>query len=222
MHKEFYGWYDSGEMVRVPIFAIYHARYKTKFVFCEFPIVTSHQFITLIPKENIYLDVLRLKALLAYLNSSFTQYYIEIRGTPAAKGPIGLEVSIARDMPILDIRKLSDKAITELAALFDRLESEARHIGGASEREQLEKLKPVIFEIDKALAKLLNIPESVVKLIEDQVNMLVERRVTGGKEAMRESVKGETEVKLKPPRRHRSSESTKHLPLDLFMTKNQP
>jgi hypothetical protein len=71
-------------------------------------------------------------------------------------------------MPILDIRKLSDKQIAKLAPLFDKLESEARRIGGASEREQLEKLKPVIYEIDRVLAELLNIPEDVVKLVEDQ------------------------------------------------------
>jgi hypothetical protein len=218
MPKEFHGWYDLGGVVKVPIFTIYHARYKTKFVHCKFPIATSHQFITLIPRENVHLDELQLKALLAYLNSSFVQYYIEVRGTPAAKGPIGLEVSIARDMPILDIRKLSDKQIAKLAPLFDKLESEVRRIGGASEREQLEKLKPVIYEVDRVLAELLNIPEDVVKLVEDQVDMLVERRIAGSKEEKRESVRGETEVKLKPPRRRRKAEAMPRAsPLERFM-----
>lgn len=91
--------------------------------------------IVLIPKPGLYLDKNRLEALLAYLNSSFCQYYIEIHGRYIAKGPIALEVNIARDMPILDVRKLSGMQIHELAYLFDKLESEARRIGGASEKE---------------------------------------------------------------------------------------
>jgi hypothetical protein len=47
-----------------------------------------------------------------------------------------------------------------------------------------------------------------VKLVEDQVDMLVERRIAGSKEEKRESVRGETEVKLKPPRRRKKTEAT--------------
>jgi type I restriction-modification system DNA methylase subunit len=216
MTKEFYGWYDLGEVVEVPIFAIYHARYKTRFVYCKFPIVTSHQFITLIPKRNIHLSELQIKALLAYLNSSFAQYYIERKGTPAAKGPIGLEVNVAKDMPILDVRKLSDEQIAKLAQLFENLEFEARRIGGASEKEQLEKLKLLIYEIDRTLAKLLNVPEDVLKSIEEQVDIFIERRVVGSKEERRESIRGETEVKLKSLRKRERSKSIKYLSLDSF------
>ncbi|MEM2619635.1 MAG: hypothetical protein QW356_09220 [Candidatus Hadarchaeales archaeon] len=35
------------------------------------------------------------------------------------------------------------------------MEREARKIGGASTKEQIEKLKPKIHEIDKAVAKIL-------------------------------------------------------------------
>jgi hypothetical protein len=216
MPKEFYGWYDLGGVVPVQIFAIYEARYKTRFILCKFPVATSHALITLVPVTALAEEAI--KALLAYLNSSFNQYYIETHGRYIAKGPIALEVNIARDMPILDVRKLDDKHIFELASLFDRLESEARRIGGASEREQLEKLKPVIYEVDRVLAELLNIPEDVVKLVEDQVDMLVERRIAGSKEEKRESVRGETEVKLKPPRRRRKAEATPRTsPLERFI-----
>jgi hypothetical protein len=47
---------------------------------------------------------------------------------------------------------------------------QARRIGGASKKENLEKLKPVIQEVDRALAKLLDMPEDVVKSVEDQVD----------------------------------------------------
>jgi hypothetical protein len=177
-----------------------------------------HALIAFIPKPKASLTDEQVKALLAYLNPSFSQYYIEVRRRRSGGGIIALEVNIARDMPILDVRRLSDEQIKALAEKFNRLESEARRIGGASEREQLEKLKPVIYEVDRALAELLNIPEDVVKLVEDQVDMLVERRIAGSKEEKRESVRGEAEVKLKPPRRRKGAEATPRAsPLERFM-----
>jgi hypothetical protein len=47
--------------------------------------------------------------------------------------------------------------------------------------------------------------------------MLVERRIAGSKEEKRESVKGEAEVKLKPPRRRKKAEGTpRSSPLERF------
>jgi type I restriction-modification system DNA methylase subunit len=218
-NKKFYGWYDLGGVEPAPLFAIRQARYKTRFMLCRFPVAMYDALIALIPKPEASLTDGQIKALLAYLNSSLTQYYIETRGRYIAKGPIGLEVDMVREMPILDVRKLPDGLVAELASLFDRLEAEARRIGGASEKEQLEKLKPIIYEIDRTLAKLLDIPEEAVKIFEEQVDMLVERRVAGSKEERRESVRGESEVKLKPPRRRRRTEpQSNSTPLDHFIT----
>jgi hypothetical protein len=217
--KEFYGWYDLGNVETALIFAVYQARYKTRFILCKFPVAVYHALIALLPKPETLLTNGQIRAALAYLNSSFTQYYVETRGRYIAKGPIGFEVNIAREMPILDVRRLSKGQIAEVATLFDKLESESRRIGGASEKGQLEKLKPIIYEIDKTLAKLLDIPEEAVKLVEEQVDMLVERRVAGSKEERRESVRGESEVKLKPPRRRRRTEpQSNSTPLDHFIT----
>jgi hypothetical protein len=218
MPKEFYGWYDLGGVEPAPLFAIRQARYKTRFMLCRFPVAMYDALIALIPKPEAPLTDRQTKALLAYLNSSLTQYYIETRGRYIAKGPIGLEVNMVREMPILDVRKLPNELVTELASLFDRLEAEARRIGGASRKEDLEKLKPIIQGVDRAFAKLLHMPEDVVKSVEDQVDMLVERRIAGSKEERRESVRGEAEVKLKPPRRRRITEAPpKAPPLDRFM-----
>jgi type I restriction-modification system DNA methylase subunit len=201
--KEFFGWYDLGGLVETSFFAVYQAWHKTRFILCNYPVVLYHALIAFKPKE--ILSERQLKALLAYLNSSFAQYYIELNGRRSGGGIIGLEVSIAQEMPVLDVRKLPSECIAELASLFDKLESESRRIGGASEKEQLEKLKPAIYELDKALAKVLDLPEDVAKLIEEQVDMLVERRIAGSKVEGRQSVRGEAEGKLKPPRRRRRS-----------------
>jgi hypothetical protein len=96
---------------------------------------------------------------------------------------MGFEVNIAREMPVPDVRKLNDKQLSLLARLFDGLERGAREIGGASRREEIEKLKPKIYEIDRAVAALLGIKDEDVKNVEEQVDLMVERRVSAARRA---------------------------------------
>ncbi len=173
----FHGWYDLGGIVPAPILATYQGWWKTRFTWCRFPVATYHALIALVPKEEISLD--EIKALLAFLNSSFTQAYIETKGRKSPGGIIGFEIKVAREMPILDIRKLNDEQLNTLAKLFDELERKAREIGGASSREQIEKLKPKIYEIDRAAAAILGIKDEDVENVQKQVELMVERRVSG-------------------------------------------
>jgi hypothetical protein len=174
--KRFYGWYDLGGTIPVPIFATYYGWYKTRFIGCSFPIGMSHNFISLVPKKDVTLNEVQTKALLGFLNSSFTQYFIETKGRKSPGGVIGLEVDVAREMPILDVRKLNDRQLNSLAKLFDELEHEARKIGGASGRQEMEKLKPKIYEIDRAVAAILGIKKEDVEKVGDLVDLMVERR----------------------------------------------
>jgi len=179
--KRFFGWYDLGGVIPAPIFAIRQARYKTRFAWCKFPVAMYDALIALIPKKKVSLDEVQTKALLAYLNSSFAQYYVERKGRYIPKGPMGFEINIAKEMPIPDVRKLNNKQLSSLAKLFDELEREARKIGGASRREEIEKLKPKIYEIDRAIAKILGIKDKDVKAVQTQVDLMVERRVSVAK-----------------------------------------
>ncbi|MFN3804484.1 MAG: class I SAM-dependent DNA methyltransferase [Pyrobaculum sp.] len=174
--SQFYGWYDLGGVIKTPIIAIRQAWHKSRFIWCKFPVATYDAIITLMPK--IPLDELQIKALLAYLNSSFVQHYIETRGRKSPGGIIALELNIAGEMPILDVRRLDRQWLEKLARLFDELEAEARKIGGASEREQLEKLKPAIYRIDDVIAEMLNISREEVERIQKEVEQLIERRVS--------------------------------------------
>lgn len=180
---QFYGWYDLGGVVSAPIFAVRQAWYKTRFALCAFPVAMYDALIALIPKGEASLDETQTKALLAYLNSSFTQAYIETNGRKSPGGIIGFEVDIAREMPILNVKKLSEGQLSSLVKLFDELECEARSIGGASTKEQIEKLKPKIHEIDRAIAKILGIKNEEVERIEAQVDLMVERRISTAKGA---------------------------------------
>jgi hypothetical protein len=179
--KQFYGWYDLGGVVPATILATYQAWHKTRFAWCKFPAATYHALIALIPKKGVSLDEIRTKALLAYLNSSFAQAHIETDGRKSPGGIIGFEVNIAREMPVIDVRKLSGKQLNSLAKLFEELEREARKVSGASGREQIEKLKPKIYEIDRAVATLLGLKDEDVKNVETQVDLMVERRVSAAK-----------------------------------------
>ncbi|MCS7384835.1 MAG: N-6 DNA methylase, partial [archaeon GB-1867-097] len=131
---EFYGWYDLGGVKPAQILAVYQAWYKTRFALCEFPVATYHAILCFFPKVELTKD--QLKALLAYLNSSFAQFYVETEGRKSGGGIIALEISQAERMSVLDPRKLSEEEIKGLADLFDKLEVKAREIGGATEREQ--------------------------------------------------------------------------------------
>ena len=179
--KRFHDWYDLGGVVPAPIFATYQAWYKTRFTLCRFPVAMYHALIALVPKQNISLDEIKTRALLAFLNSSFAQAYIETEGRKSPGGIIGFEINMARKMPILDVRKLNDKQLSSLARLFDELEREARKIGGASTREQIERLKPKIYEIDRAVAEILSMKKEDVKNVEAQVDLMIERRISAAR-----------------------------------------
>ena len=180
--KQFYGWYDLGDVIPAQIIATYQAWHKTRFTWCKFLAATYHALISLIPKEAS-LNETQTKASLAYFNSSFAQFYIENKGRKSPGGIIGFELNVAREMPVLDVRKLNDKQLNLLVKLFDELEREARKIGGASSREQIEKLKPKIYEIDRAVAKILDIKDEDVENVQRQVDLMVERRVSVAKKS---------------------------------------
>jgi len=158
----------------------------------EKPLATDDGFLCFIPKVN--LNDIQVKALLAYLNSSFNQYYIETEGIKAGGGAGGIDIAQAERMPVLDTRKLSDEEVRKLANLFDKLEAKAGEIGGATEREQIEQLKPIIHEIDREIGKILELPDLEVYAIQNAVDQLVKRRIAGAGEVRRHAIRGEEEI----------------------------
>ncbi|MEN3057537.1 MAG: N-6 DNA methylase [Candidatus Methanosuratincola petrocarbonis] len=199
--KLFYGWYDMGEVLYAPIFAVRQAWHKTRFIRCDFPVAMYDALIALIPKVDLSRD--QINALLAYLNSSFTQYYIEKKGRRSGGGIIGLEVDIAREMPIPDVRKLPEGVVRGLSKKFEELESEARAVGGASREEDLAAIKKKLDELDLEVAKALGIPSSVTAEVQRVVEVLTERRLAGAEEERPESVRGTHVQKLRPGKRRK-------------------
>ncbi|MGC9014801.1 MAG: N-6 DNA methylase, partial [Thermoproteota archaeon] len=175
--RHFYGWYDLGGVERAPIAAVRQSRYKTRFILLEYPVVTYDAMITFIPK--VQLLELQLKALLAYLNSSFVQLYIESTGrTTGAVGPISLEVKHSEEMPVLDVTTLNKDELKKLAELFEKLESETRKLGGADKKDNVEILwDSVVTEIDEEVARILGLPKKLANEAKILAKAMMERRL---------------------------------------------
>jgi hypothetical protein len=74
-------------------------------------------------------------------------------------GVAALEVNKAEEMPIVNVLNLPQKDIESLATLFDKLDAEARKIGGADTKDNVTKLwDDIIAEIDKKIAEILQLP----------------------------------------------------------------
>ena len=214
--ENFVGWYDLGGVIHAPIFAVYHSRYKPRFILVDFPLALYHATIALIPKMD--LQERSLKALAAYLNSTFIHLYIESHGRVVSVGPIALELSQASEMPVLDIENLPDQQLDHLTKLFDKLELETRKIGGAHRRQNLEKLKSTFNEIDCYIANIAGLPETLVTRAGEMAEALMERRLSGAKVAKPESVRGEEETKIKPPKeRKKQKQEELNEPLTRWM-----
>ena len=157
--------------------------------------------IAFIPKDNEQkLTDVQIKSLLAWLNSTFIQYYIETHGRRSGGGIIGLEVNIAKEMPILDVWRLNNKHLELLASKFDELEAETRRIDGASDKEQIKRLKTKIYEIDSIIGKIIGLSEEDIKAIQAIVKELIERRVLATRTSSPKTVKSEGSQKRKARR----------------------
>jgi hypothetical protein len=227
LRKYFYDWYDLGGVVEAPIYVTYGAQYWIRFVLARFQCALDHRILALIPRQGVQFDEVELKALLAYLNSTFTQIQAEVMGRSTGGGMIELDVKPLSSFLVLDVKKLPREDVERLAQLFDRLESEARRLGGADEVENVfgselameltgrSDVRPgveglfntVIREIDYEVARILGL-EGLVETIRAMVLELVKRRLSRAQEANREAVKGSEELpKLEKPKKKRSEET---------------
>jgi hypothetical protein len=214
----FYGWYDLGGYIPNPIMAIRQPRYHPQFFLCEIPVVTYDAIITFIPKVRV--------------ETSFMKY------DPGefAKGPIGLEAHVARDIPILNVKAVEREEVEELAKLFDELEEGAREVlkklssevqssveaegEGAEEEiggiklEMIKRLRPALAKIDEKIAEILNLPVNVDALW-DYAWEMMERRVRGAKEPVRPGAESVDFMQRRKGRKRRSADS---LTLDMFFS----
>lgn len=224
----FYGWYDLGGFIPTLIMAIRQPGYHPQFFLVTTPVVTYDAIIALIPrvkikatnaicdpiefnklygniidnaKPNIELDEVEVKALLAYLNSTFNWIWLEQSGRRTGGGILALEVNIVERMPILNVKKIDQRCVEELAQLFDKLESAARLImstgallskeskeeesgeeeEGGEKLRMFKELRPIFREIDSKIAEILGVYVDVDELWKYAWEMMERRIKSAGK-----------------------------------------
>lgn len=217
--RRFFGWYDLSNFERTPLFTSRRAQYHHRFCLAESPMAFDDGLITFIPKKRINLSNIQFSALSAYLNSDVSRFFIEIYGRSTGGGVIELDTKSAQKIPIIDVRKLEKEQLQEMSSLFEDLEKEARKIKGADTQENLQKLQPIINEIDVTVAKILGFEKEFVDNLPSVVRIMADRRISRTERAIPETVKGEEEPRIKPPkkRRRRTTNEKPSTPLTKWM-----
>jgi hypothetical protein len=220
LRQYFFDWYDLGGVVEAPIYATYGSQYWVRFVLAKYQCALDHRILALIPRQGVSFEEVELKALLAYLNSSFSQLQAEVMGRSTGGGMIELDVKPLGEFLILDVKRLPREDLEELARLFDELEDEARKLGGADAvenvfgselakdltgREDVQEgiqglFNTVIKKIDEKVAAILE-AEALVEPVRTLVVELVRRRLARAAEAKPGALKGSEELLHRPKRK---------------------
>ncbi|MEM4570801.1 MAG: N-6 DNA methylase, partial [Desulfurococcaceae archaeon] len=238
--QPFYDWYDLGDVLKALVYVTYGTRYFVRFALAKYHCALDHRILALIPKAGVSLSEKELKALLAYLNSSFSQLQAEIKGrTAGGVALLELDVKPLNDFLVLDTKKLPAEAVEKLAELFDKLENEARRLGGAHTAENvfgselaaeitgrsIEKkvdglFNTVIKEIDYEIGKILGFSTEMVDAVRSLIVDMARRRLARAHEAKPEAIKGEGIPGVKLPKKtgkqRKKTPGEGHITLDKF------
>ena len=239
--RRFYGWYDLGGLIYTPLACVRRAWGLSRVILLLEPLeiaLDEGAFIAFEYKEGVSLTNHELKALLAYLNSSFTQLFVNL-GVTAGGGAGGLDIKSAEALPIIDIKKLNSKEIQRLSELFDKLDYESRKLGGADKVENIfgselakeltnKDVKPgikglwntVIREIDYEVARILGF-EEIAEPLRTILLELIRRRLARAGKARPETLKGTEELLIiereEKTRRRKRKGSEANMKLDEFL-----
>ena len=226
----FFDWYDLGGVVEAPIYATYGSRYWIRFVLAKYRCALDHRILALIPRQSVKFDEVELKALLAYLNSSFAQLQAEVMGrTAGGVALLELDVKPLSDFLILDVKKLPREDVRRLAELFDKLESEARKLGGVDKAESIfgtdlakdliggegveGKIQgifnTIIKEIDERIADILQV-EALLEPLRAMIVELARRRLSRALGPRPEVIKGSEELLYRKSKHEKKGKKTKN------------
>ncbi|MEM4713146.1 MAG: N-6 DNA methylase [Candidatus Bathyarchaeia archaeon] len=218
-NKSLFGWFDLGEIIDTNIFTMRRAQYFHRFISTHMPIAFDDSLITLVAKDKTNLTQDKIDALLAYLNSDFTRFFIEIYGRSTGGGVIELDINSLARLPILNVNALEKGQLKKLSELFKELELETRKTKGVDTQENLEYVQKIIDKIDSSIARVLGLEEKFVEHLRIIVKIMAERRIARTLEAKPEAVKGEEEPRIRPPKKLEKEPSKEPtVPLDKFLT----
>jgi type I restriction-modification system DNA methylase subunit len=224
-HSElFFDWYDLGGVMESLVYVTYGSQYWIRFVQAKYQCALDHRILALIPRKEVRFDEIELKALLAYMNSSFVQLQAEVMGRSTGGGMIELDVKPLSNFLVLNVKGLPREDLERLAALFEALEVEARRLEGADAIENIfgselakdltgkENVKEgvpglfntVIREIDEKIGEILQM-EALVEPVRAMVVELARRRLSRATKAKSEVLRGSEEQLYRNNKRLRGS-----------------
>ncbi len=217
-NKSFFGWFDLGEIINANIFTMRRAQYFHRFILTQMPLAFDDSLITLVAKDETNLTQDKIDALLAYLNSDLTRFFIETYGRSTGGGVIELDINSLARLPILNVNALEKERLKKLSELFKELELEARKTKGVDTQENLEYIQKIIDKIDNNIACVLGLEEKFVEHLRKIVKIMAERRISRTLEAKPEAVKCEEEPRIRPPKKpEKTLAEDKTVQLDRFM-----
>jgi hypothetical protein len=151
--KGYVGWYSVGEVLDGPIVSPYYGQYRRRFLSLEMSLALDHDFIVLRPK--VKLTATDRKVILAQLNSTLGQIYVDSQGRTTGGGMVSMEAKHAQNLRVVLPSDLTPEIANELVVVFDNLESKTRAAGGASNRHAEQDLALSYETLDRAVAKAL-------------------------------------------------------------------
>jgi adenine-specific DNA-methyltransferase len=140
-HRKVWYWVDKREPA--PILALVFSRDRMRFIFNKAGVLNLTPFHCVYPS---FKDELKLKALLAYLNSNICQKIATLRGRIYGTGLRKLEPKDLEELLVIDVNSLTHNDILKLAELFDKL-CEASRTDAENEAEIKKKIDEVVKEI---------------------------------------------------------------------------
>lgn len=140
-------WYRTENRKPAMILFTYMSNGRPRFIYNKGRTLTSNAFHSIYPKGKFASDPTYLKALLAFLNSSYTTSRLASVGRTYSGGLLKLEPSDTKAVPVPDFESLNKSKLRLLARAFRDLCGECRHSGtwDTAEIDRLvrEMLKPI-------------------------------------------------------------------------------
>ncbi len=196
------GWYDLGEVRDGAFFSSRYAQYRRRFVALKTDAALDDDFLVFARKARLRTEQER--AVLACLNSSLGQVYVEIQGRTTGGGMASMEVEHASSLRVPDVRTLTGRQVRDLVSALDSLEAAARKQGGAHDRDTEERLSKEFDDLDAAVAEVIGLSGREMKKTKELWKALAARRTARASEPTPETVRGTDRTLGGPPRRRRA------------------
>lgn len=165
-------WYNLTKEIKAkgiaPILYPYMAWKRIMFVWNKAGVVDHQNFIGIIPYEEKFV-----KPLLAILNSSLIEFIVRVRAHIYGGGVAKLRPRDLKELPVIDLRKISNNILENLTALWDEY---TKYYNKPKEAENVKK------SIDNLMFELLDLSRFEMIEIYDTIKEIIKMQESVGRE----------------------------------------